>query len=132
MQKRLQIISDPVSIRKIENLIDELSEKHNIESDLYGKVLVATVEAVNNAIIHGNKLDRNKIVNVNVFTSRQKIKINVRDEGRGFDYNKVPDPTSPENIENIHGRGVFLMQKLSDGIEFRHNGSEVELTFYII
>ncbi len=129
MQKSLQINSDPESIRIVENLIDQLSEEHKIESDLYGKILVATVEAVNNAIIHGNKSDKTKKIDIWISTDTGNVRIRVKDEGPGFEYNNVPDPTAPENIENIHGRGVFLMRKLSDEIKFLKNGSEVELTF---
>lgn len=129
MQKNLQITSDPENLRIVENLIDQLSEEHKIESDLYGKILVATVEAVNNAIIHGNKSDKNKKIDIWVSTDLKKVKVRVRDEGEGFEYDNVPDPTAPENIENIHGRGVFLMRQLSDNIKFRNKGSEVELTF---
>ncbi|MCD6202024.1 MAG: ATP-binding protein [Bacteroidales bacterium] len=129
MQKSLQINSDPENLRIVENLIDQLSEEHKIESDLYGKILVATVEAVNNAIIHGNKSDKNKKIDIWISTDLKKVKVRVRDEGEGFEYDNIPDPTAPENIENIHGRGVFLMRQLSDNIKFRKKGSDVELTF---
>ncbi len=131
MQKRIQIKSDPENLRIVEKLIDQLTEEHKFEADLYGKILVATVEAVNNAIIHGNKSDKNKKVSIQVKADIKEIKIWIKDQGIGYDYSKVPDPTSPENIENIHGRGVFLMKKLSDDIHFKKNGSEVELTFKI-
>ena len=57
------------------------------------------------------------------------LKIKIEDEGDGFDYKNVPDPTAPENIENVNGRGIFLMEKLSDKIEFTRNGASVELEF---
>jgi serine/threonine-protein kinase RsbW len=66
-----------------------------------------------------------------VNTEEGEVKRRIRDEGEGFDYKKVPDPTAPENIENIHGRGVFLMTRLSDGIRFNDKGTEVEMTFKI-
>ena len=62
---------------------------------------------------------------------KSKIILRVQDQGPGFDYQNIPDPTSPENIEKINGRGVFLMQKLSDQIEFFENGSIVQLTFIL-
>ena len=128
MIKNLKLNSDLESLRIVENLIDKLSEEHQIEEDLYGKILVATVEAVNNAIIHGNKSDKKKKINISVNTNPENVRIKIKDQGTGFEYDKVPDPTAPENIENIHGRGVFLMTKLSDKIKFNKNGSEVELT----
>jgi len=129
MHKSIEISSAPESLHLVEKIIDEMTEKHQIESDLYGKILVATIEAVNNAIIHGNKSDVEKKVSIDIDANGNAMKIRIKDEGEGFDYKKVPDPTAPENIENIHGRGVFLMTKLSDDIKFNKNGTEVEMTF---
>ena len=53
----------------------------------------------------------------------------MRDEGRGFDYNSLPDPTQPENLTRIGGRGVFLIHQLSDGVDYQDNGSTVEMRF---
>ncbi len=129
MHKSLEIKSAPENLHLVEKVIDEMTEKHQIESDLYGKILVATIEAVNNAIIHGNKSDIDKKVTIDINANGDSMRIKIRDEGDGFDYEKVPDPTAPENIENIHGRGVFLMTKLSDDIKFNEKGTEVEMTF---
>ncbi len=129
MHKIIEIKSSPENLHLVEKIIDEMTEKHQIENDLYGKILVATIEAVNNAIIHGNKSDAEKKVSIDINASKDLMKIKIRDEGDGFDYKQVPDPTAPENIENIHGRGVFLMRKLSDDIKFNRNGTEVEMTF---
>lgn len=131
MERKLQISSQPENLRKIEKLIDEVSEQHEFESDMYGKVLVACVEAVNNSIIHGNQSNPDKFVKVEVTCTPNKLMIVVEDEGPGFDYEKIPDPTAPENIENIDGRGVFLMSHLSDDVKFTKNGAKVELTFQI-
>jgi serine/threonine-protein kinase RsbW len=35
----------------------------------------------------------------------------------------------PENLELINGRGVFLMSRLADEIEFNTKGNSVKLTF---
>jgi serine/threonine-protein kinase RsbW len=129
MRKSVEIKSDPENLHVVEKMIDEMSERHQIESDIYGKILVATIEAVNNAIIHGNKSDVKKKVSIDLVLEPGKLKIRIKDQGNGFDYNKVPDPTAPENIENIHGRGVFLMRRLSDEIKFNKRGTEVEMIF---
>ena len=57
--------------------------------------------------------------------------IRVEDQGNGCDYENIPDPTAPENLENVNGRGIFLMEKLSDSIEFSKKGAIVELAFKI-
>jgi serine/threonine-protein kinase RsbW len=131
MQKSVRIFSKPGNIRIIENIIDDISGEKSLSADLYGKVLIATVEAVNNAIIHGNKSNENKKVYVNFASREKELKICIEDEGEGFDHKSIPDPTAPENIENIHGRGVFLMTKLSDKITFKERGRIVELIFKI-
>ena len=129
MEKTITIQSKLDNISHIEKLVDEISEECKLTSDLYGKVLIATIEAVNNSIVHGNKLDSSKTVEIAVRIDDSRINIYVKDQGPGFDYNNVPDPTKPENIENVSGRGVFLMRNLADDISFRNNGSVVELIF---
>ncbi len=131
MEKTLKINSKIENLRKVEKLVDELSSDHNISADIYGNILIAALEAANNAILHGNKLDENKFVNIFVRIEDKKLRIKIDDEGKGFDYKNVPDPTAPENIENVNGRGIFLMEKLSDRIEFTRNGASVELEFNI-
>lgn len=131
MEKSLKIVSKIENLRKVEKLVDELSSEYNINADVYGNILIAVLEAANNAILHGNKLDENKFVNIGVKIDEKRLKIRIDDEGTGFDYKNVPDPTAPENIENVNGRGIFLMEKLSDKIEFSRNGATVELEFNI-
>lgn len=129
MERSLRISSRIENLRKVEKLVDELSAEYNIHADLYGNVLIAVLEAANNAILHGNKLDENKFVDILVRMENEKLMLKIDDEGVGFDYKNVPDPTAPENIENVNGRGIFLMEKLSDKIEFSRNGATVELEF---
>jgi serine/threonine-protein kinase RsbW len=129
MEKKFEIRSKIENLRKVEKLVDDISAEYNISSDLYGNILIAALEAANNAILHGNKLDENKLVYIIINKDEKTLKIRIDDEGEGFDYRNIPDPTAPENIENINGRGIFLMEKLSDGMEFSRNGATVELEF---
>jgi len=131
MEKEFIIESKLENICKVEKLIDDISEENNISSDIYGKILIASIEAVNNSIVHGNKLDPSKKVKLNMFVEKSQLHVIVEDEGKGFDYNNVPDPTTPKNIENISGRGVFLMKKLADKIQFNDTGTKVEMVFNI-
>ena len=129
MEKALQINSKIENLRKVEKLVDELSAECNISTDIYGNILIAVLEAANNAILHGNKLEEKKIVKINMSIEDELLRFKIEDEGPGFDYKNVPDPTAPENIENVNGRGIFLMEKLSDKMEFTRNGATVELEF---
>jgi len=132
MEKSINIPSKIESINLVEKLVDEISEESAINSEVYGKILIATVEAVNNSIVHGNKEDDSKRIDITFKVSEEKVSVFVEDEGEGFDFNHVPDPTKPENIENIHGRGVYLMQHLADEVEFHGDGNRVELIFNMI
>ncbi len=129
LYKRIKIESIMANLRKVENAIDEITASLGIKPDDYGKILVATMEAVNNAITHGNKGNPGKIVDVEIKCERNKMIVTVSDEGPGFNPSEVPDPTKPENIEELSGRGVFLMTKLADRIDFNEKGNSVTLTF---
>ena len=131
MRKVIEIASKQENLRKIEKLVDDFNEKEELDEGMYGKVLLVTIEAANNAIVHGNKLDPGKTVKVEILKGKDRIEIYVEDQGDGFDYMRIPDPTAPENIENIHGRGVFLMKQLSDEVNFYKNGTKVQILFKI-
>ncbi len=128
----LSFKSDIKNINLVEKLIDEISSTYGFHSDVYGKILLAVVEGVNNAIVHGNKLNKDKIVILEYNIDNKQAEFIIKDEGLGFDYSNVPDPTKPENIEKSHGRGIFLMNHLADNIEFIDNGSTVKLIFSLI
>ena len=119
------------NIRIVESFIDNAKEKFNLDDDIYGNIMVAVTESVNNAIRHGNKNDKKKNVYLSLSLNEDLIKFIIRDEGHGFDYHNLPDPTAPENIDKPSGRGIFLMKHLSDEVTFKNEGSEVELCFYI-
>lgn len=129
MRRNLVIYSKLENISLVEKVIDEISSAFTTSEDVYGKILIATLEAVNNAIIHGNQLDETKTVSISFNISDNELEITVEDMGPGFDYHDVPDPTLPANIENLSGRGVFLMKQLADQVVFNNTGSHVELTF---
>jgi serine/threonine-protein kinase RsbW len=93
--------------------------------------MIAVTEAVNNAIKHGNSNDKAKNVHLSLALDESMIKFIIKDEGIGFDYGNLPDPTSPENLEKPGGRGIFLMKHLSDEVEFKDRGREVVLSFYV-
>ena len=129
MQRLLKIESEIKNMRIVEKTIDEISDELSISGDYYGKIMVSTMEAVNNAIIHGNKSDIKKYVLIEIIGEKKVLKISIEDEGPGFRPKEIPDPTKPENIENLSGRGVFLMSKLADSIEFNERGNKVTLAF---
>jgi serine/threonine-protein kinase RsbW len=127
----IQIPSIIENIRMIESFIDNAKERFHLDDDLYGNIMIAVTEAVNNAIKHGNSSNSAKNVFLSLTLKDNLLKFIVKDEGIGFDHSNLPDPTSPENLEKPGGRGIFLMKHLSDEVEFTENGKTVELSFYM-
>lgn len=127
---KIQIPSILENIRIVESFIDNVKDKYNINDDIYGNIMVAVTESVNNAIKHGNKMDKNKNVVLSAIYEEHLLKFIIEDEGNGFDYNNLPDPTAPDRLEQLGGRGIFLMKHLSDEVSFSNNGKAVELIFY--
>ncbi len=131
MNKELCINSKIENISLVENMIDEISIELGMVADIYGNVLIAIIEAVTNAIVHGNKSDESKIVCLKVWFEKPYLIIKIVDQGSGFNFDHIPDPTKPGNVEKPDGRGVFLMRHLADEIIFENNGSIVILKFKI-
>lgn len=127
----LKIASDPKNVTRIESFVDHLVHKYGIGPDVSCNILISLTEAVTNAIIHGNARDCNKQVLVRLKKDKNKLAFIISDEGCGFDFDNLPDPTAPENLLKIGGRGVFLMRQLSDDVFFYDNGSTVEICFKI-
>lgn len=129
MLRKLKIESRQHNLRLVERTIDEVTSEIGISQDCYGKILVSTIEGVNNAITHGNKSNPNKLVNIEFRCTGSELKVKISDEGKGFRPEDVPDPTLPANLEELNGRGVFLMSHLADEIQFTKKGNCVTMTF---
>ncbi|RYD78390.1 MAG: ATP-binding protein [Sphingobacteriales bacterium] len=127
----LQLPSKYDSITLLENLIEEIADKYKIGEDVFANMMTCLNEAVMNAILHGNKLDEKKKVIINAEADNKRITWTITDEGEGFDYTHLADPTSPENLENLTGRGVFIIKHLADQCIFNSRGNEIELHFKI-
>jgi serine/threonine-protein kinase RsbW len=127
----IQVPSIMENIRMIESFIDNAKEKFELDDDIYGNIMIAVTEAVNNAIKHGNSGNKAKNVYLSLSLEESMIRFIIKDEGVGFNYESLPDPTAPENLEKPGGRGIFLMKHLSDEVEFKDNGRIVELSFYM-
>ena len=125
----MKLTSKPGNVSKVEQFVDKLVNKYKISPDKQCNILISLTEAVTNAIIHGNRKDEDKMVQVRHRKQKDFLAVRVSDEGKGFDYKELPDPTSPENILTEGGRGVFLMHQLADDIRYFNNGSTVEMQF---
>ncbi len=127
--EKVKLPTDYNSLVDVEALVGNVCEKLGVVEDAYGNVLIAVTEAVNNAIEHGNAMNKDLLVSVFVGDDDSSFCFNVMDEGKGFDYTNLPDPTSPENILKENGRGIFLMKNLADEVCFDAPGNSVNMYF---
>jgi len=104
-------------INKLENLLFTLNEFYCINQERFINFNIAVSEALINAIVHGNKEVEEKRVLVDIYENADSLEVVVKDEGEGFNLNKLPDPTKSENLHKEHGRGVYIMKLLTDGYE---------------
>jgi len=119
------------NIQIIESFIDNAKETFEINDDQYGNIMISVTECISNAIVHGNKSESSKLVHLDLQMEPGLLRCSIEDEGNGFDFNQLPDPTDPANIENVGGRGIFLMKHLSDEVKFEEGGKKTVLSFYL-
>ena len=120
----------PSKVAAISPFVDKLMRlirKCGCAAEGESDVEIALREALANAIIHGNHENPRKRVHIRCRLKSDEVSIAVKDEGRGFDINKMADPTVPESIGSVHGRGIYLMKALMDEIRFEEGGVVVHM-----
>ena len=110
-------------VDKLMRLIRKCGHAPEGEND----VEIALREALANAIIHGNHENPGKHVHVRCRCEPSEITLAIKDEGSGFDIDRISDPTAPENTGSVHGRGIFLMKALMDEVRFEEGGVVVHM-----
>ena len=126
---KLKLKSSPCQIVRMETFLQDISKQYKLSQDIYGNILISLTEAVNNAIRHGNKNDKNKFVKISLKEKSDALVFKISDEGDGFNPNNLPDPTALDRIEEDGGRGVYIMRCLCDKLKYQENGRTVILTF---
>ncbi len=122
--KILKIKSDKTELKKVEFFLTEIFLQNKLPLQSFNKVLLCVSEAVVNSIDHGNRNDQRKKVNVEIKSlTRQRMEIQISDEGAGFNYRKLSNPTCADNIKKETGRGIYIIATLSDEIEFINEGN---------
>jgi serine/threonine-protein kinase RsbW len=121
----------PSEMKAISPLVDRLMrliEGSRCAPGEEPSVELALREALNNAVVHGNRMDAHKLVQVRCRCGLGKgVSIIVRDQGQGFDPNAIPDSLAVENLEAEHGRGIHLMKVAMDEVSFERGGTEVHM-----
>ncbi len=131
MNKVLSFSADLKNLDRVERFVNSVLELEEINEKLSGNVLIAVTESFSNAVVHGSQNDPNKTVFIEYSNLGQDIAFKIIDQGKGFDYREIPDPTAEENLEKESGRGVYLISSLSDEVNFHNNGSTIEVKFSI-
>ena len=129
MEQSIKIESKLNNFCKIDNFINSIFSEYKFSRKLYCKIYLSVNEAVNNAIYHGNSNNEEKLVTIDFFNDDTTFQFLISDEGRGFDFASIKDPTEKENIYNESGRGIFIMKKYADQVYFLENGTKVKLIF---
>jgi serine/threonine-protein kinase RsbW len=110
--------------RIVEQLLDQLQQHEWAEHDVFG-IHLAVEEAIVNAIKHGNQDDPAKMVHVEIQLSKERMRIQVTDQGTGFNPEEVPDPTDDDNLELPSGRGLMLMRSFMALVQYNEIGNSV-------
>lgn len=128
--KEIRIQSSVDEMFRVEQFVEEVSDEHMLYGSYFGNIMMAVTEAVKNAIIHGNKRDKTKVVRITEEMSKEGLWITVSDEGAGFNFQQYifKDTDTAYNFEKT---GLLVIQKLCDEIKFQHNGQRLEMLFKI-
>lgn len=120
------------NIHLVEKFVEEICDFYNINNTYFGNILLALTEAVENAIIHGNKQNPLKNVYLCFESGPKGLVFEIGDEGKGFDYSNIPDPTDLNVIFNENkGNGIFLIKSLADEVYFSDNGRKLQIIFHV-
>lgn len=134
MTEEISIANDPQHVQELIEITERKIIEASIPGDIADDVSIALLEAVNNAIIHGNQRNFNKNVTIRLTIADRQIELVVSDEGSGFDPAQLDDPSKPENIFRPTGRGLFFIRQLMDEVEINSStaGSEIIMRKYCL
>ncbi|MGQ0542116.1 MAG: ATP-binding protein [Blastocatellia bacterium] len=97
---------------------EKFTRGNGFGDDVVSAVDLVVRESVANAIKHGNKFDETKAVEITFDRIETGIEITVRDFGAGFEVDDIPDPTDPENLLKVNGRGILFMRSFMDEVDW--------------
>lgn len=129
----IEIESDPNNLITVEEFVNYFAKDLGLKDEQLSALLLAVTEATTNAIVHANRCDLSKLVSVDAHIEDSKLIIKVKDEGKGFDPTKIPNPTEPENLLKDSGRGVYLMRIYMDEVKYNitTTGTETILILHL-
>lgn len=123
----LEIESDSNNLITVEEFVNYFAVDLGLDEEKINGLLLSVTEATTNAIIHGNKSNRDKVVTVDAYVEGHYLVVIVKDQGEGFDPVEIPDPTHPENLLKDSGRGIYLMKVYMDEINYNITPTGTEI-----
>lgn len=130
-QRTLSLKSVPESFNQVEILIEDVCNEYNLNHNYLGCIITSLNEAFQNALIHGNKSQAEKLISINFRKIATGITFSVTDEGDGFNHEAIPDVNEKSKESVFPGRGLFLIKSLSDNVDFNKEGNEISIGFKI-
>jgi serine/threonine-protein kinase RsbW len=131
LKRDLIISSQLADINKVRLFLDEIFNETCLSRDYFNRVFLGISEAVNNSIVHGNGLDVDKHVFIQVIFEDGQLHVEIKDEGDGFAPDRITDPTADENLKKESGRGILIMHNIADKIEYFDGGSKVLIKYIL-
>jgi len=121
------------TVNSAEETATKLANEAGFDDEEVMKIAMAVREAAVNAVLHGNAYDPGKKVTVAFERTAKDLVITIRDQGKGLDPNKIPDPLAPENLLKTSGRGIFLIRSFMDAVEINpsQTGTEIKLIKHV-
>ena len=132
MRRELVISSELVNIEKVRLFLEQIFLDARLNRRSFNRVYLGLSEAVNNAIIHGNNLNSEKQVYILIYYFEGILMIEVKDEGEGFPFDYIEDPTIDKNLKKESGRGIFLIRNIADNIQYFDGGRSVAIKYNIV
>jgi len=115
------------TVNNAEETASRMATEAGFDEEEIMKISMAVREAAVNAVLHGNAYDPNKKVTLAFERTPDDLVIVIRDQGKGLDESKIPDPLAPDNLMNTSGRGIFLIRSFMDVVEIHPSQTGTEL-----
>jgi serine/threonine-protein kinase RsbW len=127
--EHLSIPSTSDQLEVIDNVVEAMAAEMGFSKDSLADIGICVTEAVMNAIEHAHLDHPELMIDLTIECFSDRMKIVVRDHGMGFNEETVPDPTTPENVLNLGGRGLMIMRSMMDEVTVRshEDGTEISM-----
>ncbi len=127
----LKLKSHLGEVRRVERFVKKMAAEQGFAASRLHDIMLVITEATNNAILHGNKLNGNKLAWLRCQICGDELYVEVQDEGEGFDPTALPNPLDEENLLKPSGRGVFLMKQLAEDVHYEFSDKGTTVRFRI-